>query len=70
MTPQIVSPTNYFPTHTNGIRSGGEFKSYQETDPFVGHFSREQTSVPFDVEEVKPELELENSVALISTRTV
>ena len=70
MTPRIVSPTHYFPTAANGIKSGGEFKSYQEADPFVGHLSREQTRVSFDIEEVKPEPEQENSVALISTRTV
>ena len=67
MTPRIVSPTHPFSAAANKIRGGAEFKSYQETLPFVGHLSREQTQVSFEVEEVKPR---ENCVALLSTRTI
>lgn len=67
--PQSARPSYGSSTAANGIRYGGESKLYQEADPFVGHLSRKQTCLTFDVEEMKPESEQENSVAPHSTRT-
>ena len=69
MMSQSASPTYGSSTAANGIRNGSESKSFKEEDPFIGHFSREQTCLSFDVKD-KPESEQETSVALISTRTI